>query len=291
MTPRSGHSLAAVWMAVAACFLFALLDTISKYVVQTVPVLMVVWVRYFSQAVMSSAWLAPVHGRALFRTRHPMLQVLRGLVLVTSTLFAVLSVRIMPVGEFVAVIMLVPVIVTLLSATIFGERVRAAQWLCLLTGFIGVMLIIEPAQPRFGWATLFPLACMVASVAYQMLSSHLGRLDPPTTVHFYGMWVGAIAVTLVLPWSWSPPGSVNLWLLMGAMGLLGALGHFLLALAYQRASATVVVPYMYSQVGFAVLFGWLVFGDLPGTAAALGILLVTLSGLGNAWQLRLRARA
>ena len=66
--------------------------------------------------------------------------------------------------------------------------------------------------------------------------------------------------------------------------------YFLLALAYQRAPATEVVPYMYSQVGFAVLFGWIVFGELPGTLAGAGIVLIILSGLGNAWQMRQRQR-
>jgi uncharacterized membrane protein len=75
-----------------------------------------------------------------------------------------------------------------------------------------------------------------------------------------------------------------------SIGVLGAVSHFLLALAYQRAPASQVVPYMYSQVGFAVLFGWIVFSELPGTLAGTGIALIILSGLGNAWQLRLRQR-
>ena len=283
-------SLAAIAFTLGATCLFALMDTTTKYVVQTVPVLMALWARYFLQALLSSLWLWPTHGRALVRTRQPWLQALRGIALVVSTLFAILSVRFMSVGEFVAIVMLVPVIVTLISATLFRERVRPAQWLCLLVGFVGVMLIIEPAQPRFGWATAFPLGCVVASVAYQLTSSHLSRTEPASTVHFLSMWSGAIVACLLLPWGWSNVGSGFLWLLMVAMGAIGAVSHFLLALAYQRAPATVVVPYMYSQVGFAVLFGWLVFGELPGTLATAGIVLVILSGLGNAWQLRLRHR-
>ena len=288
MMPLRKASLAAIAFTLAATCLFAIMDTTTKYVVQTVPVLMALWARYFLQALISSLWLWPTHGRALLRTRRPWLQTLRGLSLVASTLFAILSVRFMPVGEFVAIIMLVPVIVTLISATLFRERVRPAQWLFLLVGFAGVMLIIEPAQPRFGWNTLFPLACVVASVAYQLSSSHLSRTEPASTVHFLSMCIGAIAASLLLPWGWSTVDSGFMWLLMVAMGAMGAVSHFLLALAYQRAPATEVVPYMYSQVGFAVLFGWIVFGELPGTLAGAGIVLIILSGLVNAWQLRLR---
>jgi drug/metabolite transporter (DMT)-like permease len=129
---------------------------------------------------------------------------------------------------------------------------------------------------------------VVASVAYQLSSSHLSRTEPASTVHFLSMCIGAIAASLLLPWGWSTFDSSFMWLLMVAMGAMGAVSHFLLALAYQRAPATEVVPYMYSQVGFAVLFGWIVFGELPGTLAGAGIVLIILSGLVNAWQLRLR---
>ena len=198
MMPLRKASLAAIAFTLAATCLFAIMDTTTKYVVQTVPVLMALWARYFLQALISSLWLWPTHGLALLRTRQPWLQALRGLSLVASTLFAILSVRFMPVGEFVAIVMLVPVIVTLISATLFRERVRPTQWLFLLVGFAGVMLIIEPAQPRFGWNTLFPLACVVASVAYQLSSSHLSRTEPASTVHFLSMCIGAIAASLLI---------------------------------------------------------------------------------------------
>ena len=105
--------------------------------------------------------------------------------LAATCLFAILSVRFMPVGEFVAIVMLVPVIVTLISATLFQERVRPTQWLFLLVGFAGVMLIIEPAQPRFGWNTLLPLACVVASVAYQLSPSVRFVRKPATSTNSY----------------------------------------------------------------------------------------------------------
>ena len=138
--------------------------------------------------------------------------------LAATCLFAILSVRFMPVGEFVAIIMLVPVIVTLISANLFRERVRPTQQLFLLVGF----------------------------------------------------------ASLLLPWGWSAVDSGFMWLLMVAMGAMGAVSHFLLALAYQRAPATEVVPYMHSQVGSAVLFGWIVFGELPATLAGTGIVLIIL---------------
>ncbi len=285
-----GNSLVAIAFAIGACCLFAALDTLAKYVVQTVPVLMALWVRYLVQALLSSAVLLPLHGRAVWRTAQPGLQVARGLALVASTLLAILSVQRMPLGEFVAILMVTPVVVTVVSAIFFAERVTPAQWFCVLLGFAGTLLIIQPGDARFGWATLFPLGCMVAAVGYQLLSSHLGKTEQPATVHFYSMWIGAMVGTVLLPWGWSAVDSVWSWWLMFAMGVVGASSHFLLVLAYQRAPASVVVPYMYTQVAFAIVFGWIVFDDLPGRWATAGITLVILSGMGNVWQMRLRLR-
>ena len=286
---QRGETLSAIGFAVVACGLFALMDTATKFVVQTVPVLMALCVRYLVQALVSSAWLMPTYGGVVWRMRQPRLLLSRGLLLVTSTILAILSLRMMPVADFVAIIMITPVVVTVVSATVFREPVGRSQWACMVLGFVGAVLIIQPGGARFSWATLLPLGCMAASVGYQLLSSYLVRSEHPATVHFSSMWVGAILSLVLLPWGWAVVHSPLLWSLMVAMGLIGAISHYLLTLAYQRAPASVVVPYIYTQVGFAVLFGWLVFTDFPGQLTLAGIALVILSGIGNAWLLRLRA--
>lgn len=288
---QRNQTLVAIGLAVAACGLFAVLDTATKYVVQTVPVLMALCMRYLAQALVSSAWLLPTYGRAVFRMHQPRLLLARGLLLVASTILAILSLRVMPVADFVAIIMVTPVVVTVLSATVFREQVGRWQWVCVVLGFAGAMLIIQPGSARFSWATLIPLGCMATAVGYQLLSGYLGRTENPAAVHFSSMWVGAIVSTLLLPWGWVAVQSTLLWWLMLAMGVIGAISHFLLALAYQRAPATIVVPYIYTQVGFAVVLGWLVFGDFPDSWSMAGIALVILSGIGNVLLLRLRTRS
>jgi drug/metabolite transporter (DMT)-like permease len=144
------------------------------------------------------------------------------------------------------------------------------------------------AAKPFGWAALLPLGCMASNSLFQLLTSHLGRSDNPATTHFYTTWVGATLSTLALPLSWVLVDAPSLWLLMLLMGLLGAVGHFVLALAFQRAPAATLMPYMYGQVGFAVLAGWLVFAHVPDQGAIAGIALIALCGVGAAW---LTARA
>ncbi len=291
MMRQRSETLAAIGFTVAACGAFALMDTATKYVVQVVPVLMALCVRYILQALVSSAWLLPKYGRVVLRMQSPWLLLLRGVLLVLSTLLAILSLRMMPVADFAAIIMVTPVVITVLSATVFRERVDPMQWLCVVVGFAGTLLIIQPGGARFNWSTLIPLGAMAGTVAYQMLSGYLGRTEHPATVQLSSTWIGAVLSTILLPWGWTAVQSPLMWSLMLSMGLFGAIAQFLMALAYQRAPATVVVPYFYSQVGFSVLLGLLVFGDFPAVWSLAGIALVIVSGIGNAWQLRARTRS
>lgn len=290
-TAQRAATLAAIAFAVSACGLFAAMDTAAKYVVQTIPVLMALCVRYVLQALLSSAWLLPRHRGQVWQMRQPGLLVLRGMLLMASTILAMFSLRLIALADFAAIMMITPVVVTVLSATLLHEHVGRWQWVCVVAGFAGTLFIIQPGGSNFSWATLLPLGCVAATTGYQLLSGHLGRTEQPAAVHFSSMWVGAIASCLLLPWNWTTVHSGVLWASMLAMGLFGALGHFLLTLAYQRASASVVALYTYSQVGFAVLLGWLVFAALPDAWSFVGIALIVLSGIANGWLLRRRASA
>jgi drug/metabolite transporter (DMT)-like permease len=271
-------------LVVLACAFFAVLDSVGKIVVASVPVLMVVWARYLMQALFTTAMLAPRYGRALWQVHHPWLQLLRGLLLAGTTMLALLALRFMPVGEFTAIVMLTPLAVTVLAIFLFRERVVPVQWLCVLGGFAGAMIIIRPGSDQFGWSAVLALGCMAGATTFQLLTSHMARLqENPAATHCFSGWIGAFALTLVLPLTWSPVASLQLWLLMGLMGMLAAAGHFLLTLGYQHASAVTLVPYLYSQVGFAVVAGIVFFSHAPDGASLAGMGLISCCGAASAW--------
>jgi drug/metabolite transporter (DMT)-like permease len=283
VTAARNTALAGIACAVVAAICFAILDTITKGVVQVVPILMALWVRYLIQAVFTTVALAPRHGASLWRSRSLGLQLLRGALLVVTTLLAYLSLRYIPVGEFTAIVMVTPLTVTVLSVMLFKERVAPLQWLFVLGGFIGTLVIVRPGGQNFGWAVLFPLACMACNSAFQLLTGRLARVDNAATTHFFSGWVGALLLTLALPLIWSTVESPWLWLLMLIMGALAATGHFLLAQAYQHAPASTLMPYLYCQVGFAVLAGWVAFAHLPDGWTLAGIGLIVACGAASAW--------
>ena len=126
--------LGGIAYVIGACACFATLDTATKYVALTVPVWMALWVRYLMQALVSTAVLLPLHGRRLLVTRHPSLQLLRGLLLVASTVMAYFSLRLMPVGEFTAIVMMTPMAVTVLAVTLLKEKITPLHWLFVFGG-------------------------------------------------------------------------------------------------------------------------------------------------------------
>jgi drug/metabolite transporter (DMT)-like permease len=283
MTQLASGAWKGIGCVVAAGLCFAVLDSTAKVVVASVPVLMVLWVRYMMQAVFSTVLLLPRHGASLFRTRHPWLQLLRGALLSLTTMLALWALRFLPVGEFTAIVMVTPLTVTVLAVVLWREHVLRLQWVFVVGGFLGTVCIVRPGGEIFGWAAALPLACMACNSAFQLLTSHLTRTESAATTHFLSGWVGAIVMTLALPFMWSSVDSSVLWLMMVSMGVLASIGHFLLTLAYRYAPASTLMPYLYCHVGFAVMAGWIVFAHVPDGWSQVGIGLIAVCGACSAW--------
>lgn len=276
-------ALAGIAFLVSAVACFAVLDTTVKYVGATVSVVVSVWFRYAFQAVAMGAVMLPRKNRGLLHTEHPRFQLLRGLLLTGISALAFLSLQHMPVGAFTAIIMTAPLVVTLLAALFLNERVSALRWLLVAGGFVGTLLIVRPGGAVLGWASLLPLILVLLYAWFQILTSRMARTEHPLTMHFYTGWVGALVTSLALPLFWTLlPDAKTLALLM-LIGLMGTVGHFLLILAFARAPASTLTPFLYTQVGFAMLGGWLVFGHVPGPWELSGIALIVLCGASASW--------
>jgi drug/metabolite transporter (DMT)-like permease len=280
-------------VAVTACF--ASMDTTIRALGATMPVLLMLTVRYLFQAVTMGLWLAALPGRRL-RTAHPRFQLLRGSLLLITSGFSFWGVQLMPVPEFTAINMLTPLLVTLLAAWLLHERVSPLRWALVAGGFAGALVVIRPGSGLFGWAVLLPLAGACSYAAFQVLTSRLAALENPLTTHF---WTGAVGATILLPLllaspvdvagtlAAATPQQIGLLLLIGA---LGTGGHLLLILALGIAPASRLMPFIYLQIGMAALLGWLVFRQLPDFWAWVGMAIISACGAACAW-LNLRGPA
>lgn len=268
---------------------FASLDTTSRHVGQTTPLLVMLWARYGFQAAAMALWLARGWRGATFRTAHPRFQLLRGLLLLASSALAFTALRFMPVPEFTAIIMLTPVIVAVLARWVLKERLSRLRWALVIGAFAGALIVIRPGSGLFGWAVVLPLLGALVYAMFQLLSSRMAALESPYTTHFY---TGAVGLAVVTPLLWIAPQDLlpalraeparELGLLL-LIGLLGTVGHLFLILGLGQAPAATLMPFLYSQIPAAALVAWLVSGHLPDAWAWLGMAIITLCGAGTAW--------
>ena len=278
-------------LAIAAVACLAALDTSTKYVAPVVPLVVALWCRFVFQASVTAAAMLPTRGRALLRTRRPGLQLLRGVLMVSCSACAFVSFRIMPVGDVTAIAMLAPIAITVLAMFGFGERLSTARLACVAGGFIGALVVVRPGGSMLGWALLAPFGMLATNTAFQLVTSRLAMIDDPATTHFYTGCIGLALTTLLVPFFWTSGLAPSTWGLLLLLGVLGTVGHFLLILAYQRAPATTVMPFLYTQIAFAVLGGWLVFAHVPDAASWLGIALIAVSGATGTWLAAREKRA
>jgi drug/metabolite transporter (DMT)-like permease len=280
---ESGRILAGIGLVLLAGACFATLDTATKISVSTVPILMGVWFRYVFQAVATTAVLLPTRGLSIMRTAHPKFHALRGALLLTSSLFACFSLRYMPLAEFTSIVLIAPLVITLFAATVLKEHVSALRWVLVAGGFVGTLVILRPSGSAFSWAILLPIGLVMTNAWFQVLTSKLAQTENPLTVHFYTGWIGALLAACAQPFVWTTLPSWHWWALLCLMGALGTTGHFMLILAYQRAPASTLTPFLYAQIAFAMLGGWLMFAHVPDAASMVGMGLIAACGATGAW--------
>ncbi len=280
---------AAVLMIVGAVATFSIMDATIKTMLPRLPVPFLVWARWTFQVVAMLIWLGPTMGRGMVRTQRPRLQLLRGLLLISSSLCFFMALRSLPLAEATAINYTTPVLVILLAVLFLGERMTRPRIAFVVAGVVGMLLIVRPGADLFRGASLLVLCSASFYAVFQILTRVMAREDPRVML-LYPALVGAAVMTV----AWPLLGSrLDLtWLDMAKLvmiGVLGTGGHFLLILAFQRAPASALTPFTYVHLVFATLVGWLVFGDFPDTLTLVGMAVIGGSGLLLTWHERRRA--
>lgn len=269
-----------------ACF--ACLDATAKYLSGHMDVLQVVWVRYTAAFLLTLVISNPLTRPGLVLTRRPALQVGRAVLLLGSTLFNFLALRYLQLDQALAITFSTPFLVAVLSGPLLGEWVGWRRWAAICVGFLGVLVVTRPGFGGIHPAALLSLTAAFCLAFYGIATRALARTDSNETTLFYSNMVGAVAMLPVLPFVWTTPGSILLVLLMLLVGVLGSLGHYLLIAGHRHAQASLLAPFMYTQLVWVAALGWLVFGDLPNRWTLAGAAVVVASGLYILHRERLR---
>ena len=282
-----GRGIALI-LATTVCF--ATLDTLSKLINQHLPINEIIWGRYAFHGLALTLLMGPRMKLDLIRTAHPWTQILRSLILLASSGLFTASLLFLPLAEAAALSFVAPLVLTVLSVPLLGERVRTSQWVAVAAGFAGVLVIIRPGGQLFSPATLLPLGCAVTYALFQIITRKYAGRDSAYTTHFWTALVCTVCMSFTLPFLWKTPEWWG-WLALLAMGLVGGIGHYLLIRAYENAPPATLAPFSYVQLVWAGLISWLVFNHVPDSGSMLGMAIIVGSGLFAIWMQRRSMRA
>lgn len=276
--PAAGGAL-----LVAAMAGFALSDMWAKTLAATFSPFLLAWFRYLGLLAMV---LPLVLARpALLRTAQPRLQVLRALALVGSALFFLHALRRIPQAEATAMVFASPLFVMLLARVVLGERAGLQRWLPVLCGFAGVLVVVRPATLAFGGAEIFPMLSSMSWACAVILTRRLSAGEDTATTVLYSAAIGTLGLSLLLPaMDWPPIGTA--WWRLTLMSLSWCAAQWLVLLAYRIAPPSAIAPFSYSQMLWAALLGWMVFGHWPDATSWTGMGLIALGGGYAALQAR-----
>jgi drug/metabolite transporter (DMT)-like permease len=265
-------------MLLAGLQMLPVVDGIAKLLSAEYPVLLLAWGRYTFHLLAVLPVAAWRHGWRALMPPSAGLQILRGTLLAAATLMFFGAVSRMPVADAIAVVFVYPFLVTALSALLLRERVGVRRWGAVLTGFLGVLVVVRPGADFHPAGTPFALGAGTAFACYVLVTRRLAGRAPALVGLAFTAVVGAVTLTVALPWVWRPidPGA---FVLIVLMGVLTAAGHGLVLRAYETAPASLLAPLGYTEIVGAVAVGLVLFGDFPDPATWLGIAIICASGV------------
>jgi drug/metabolite transporter (DMT)-like permease len=276
---RRRQRLTGIALMCGAVASFAVLDAAAKYLTGYMDTLQVVWARYASAFVLTLIISNPISQPGLMRTSRPVLQIVRSALLLGSTLFNFLAFRYLQLDQALSILFSTPFLVAMLAGPFLGEWIGWRRWLAILVGFSGVLLVTRPGYGGIHWAALYSVASALCYAVYIIATRVLSRTDSSETTLFYSNLVGVFAMLPVLPFVWTTPDSWFPIVLMAVFGAFGSFGHYLLIVGHRLAPASILAPFMYTQLVWATMLGFLIFGDVPNNWTLAGAAIVVASGL------------
>jgi drug/metabolite transporter (DMT)-like permease len=284
------HPVRGILLMVAAIGFFVTMDTIAKYLAQWYPVPGITWARYAINLGLLLAWLAARGELRRLKTARPGIQLARGLLLAGATFLYFTSLSVLPLAEAAAISFVMPLFLAVLAVPMLNERLDLSRTAAIFTGLAGALLIVRPGTEVFTPYALLPVGMAFCNALYQILTRKVSGVEHPLTSLVWGAIVGAVLLSAVAPFYWQSPDSAWHWLLLGVMGLLASVGHYLLIQAYEHAGATLLAPFSYTTMVWALLLGYLVFGNFPDVWSITGIVIIAASGLFVVGRHRLAVR-
>ena len=268
----------AIIFSLLGWMLLPVMDGFAKFLSTDLPILQITWARYFFTVVFTLPIMFFFFNKQLVWSDKPKLQILRGLILLSANICFFYSISIISLAKALTLAFIAPLIVTAFSPLFLGEKVGFRRWTAVIIGFIGSLVVIRPGFLELNIASLAALCTGFFYGFYLIITRKLSTSDNPLLTLLMTGLVGAILVSLVVPFYWVKP-TLNQWSLMAGIGVFACIGHFFLILSLKYADASKLAPLGYTEIIPNILIGFYFFNEIPDNWTYLGLLIIVLSGL------------
>jgi drug/metabolite transporter (DMT)-like permease len=279
-----------IWLMIAAVTVFAVQDGFSRHLAETYNTFMVIMIRYwfFAGFVVALALRQPQGFRAVVRTQHPWLHLLRASLLIAEVCAIVQGYTLIGLINSHAIFAVCPLLVAGLAVPLLGERIPWQRWAAIGAGLAGVLIILQPGSGVFSIASLLPFAAALMFAVYSLLTRLTTRDEPAFVALFWSGIIGAVLVTAIGLPNWEPMTNED-WVWMTIYALLALLGNWLLIRCYEVAEASSVQPFAYLQIVLVSLIGIAVYDEVLRLPVIIGGTIVVAAGLFALLQTRSKA--
>lgn len=275
----SSKRLIGIMIASLATICFAALDTSGKWLVGHFVLIQVVWVRFAGQVLIAFLVLIKDRDWRTFWVEDQRFQIIRAFMLTAMTALNFGALQYLQLAQTSSILFSTPILIALITHYVNHERITLPQWLAILSGFVGILIILDPFGHRFHPAMLLVLAHATIFAAFNFLTRKMAASTPPTITQFYSALGPTIVMLPLVIWQWrSPQGHIE-WLVIFCAGFFGFASHYLLAFAYRFAKPSTISPFFYQQMLYMILLGWWVFDQTPHWNVIAGTIFVIGSGL------------
>ncbi|WP_068086896.1 DMT family transporter [Polycladidibacter stylochi] len=277
--PAPSQRLAGIGYYSVAFFFFSSCDAMIKLSASAVPVFEVAWFRYFGQFVAVLLIFRVWKNPGLLMPKRWGLQVIRAVILMIGTVLLCTALQYLQLAQTVSISFAAPFVIAAVSGPLLGEWCGPRRWAAIILGFIGVLIVVQPFDGEVHWAMLLTIAAMFCFSAYFLMTRALVQSDSNASMLMMSSLVGSIllAPPAFADFQW-PDQTFEVFGLV-SMGFLALTAHWLLTESYRFASASFLAPFMYQQIIWMIIYGYLIFGDTPSIHTLIGATLVICSGI------------
>ena len=255
-----------------------IMDGFAKYLSSTLPVLQITWSRYFFTVVIALPIMLIFFRKNLTWTEQPKLQLIRGLLLFCANVLFFYSISIISLSKALTLAFIAPLIVTILSPVLLGEKVGLRRWAAVIIGFIGSLIVIRPGFVEINLASIAALGTGVLYGFYLIVTRKLHNSDHPLLTLLLTGVVGAILGTMIMPTVWVQP-TITEWYMMFAIGFFASIGHLFLILSLRYADASKLAPFGYFEIVTNIIIGFYFFNHFPDNWTFLGLFIIMSTGI------------